>query len=272
MFKIFAHPKLYFKSFKHRCYHVCACVMSQNKVRDNLTAEMENNAEDYITVTDISEEDIKEDVQHNLFIHLKSAKNLPPKKNNGTTDAFVKFSLGQKVVHKTKTIPKDLNPAWDDSFLIVVPDLSSNLDIKIYHQNLVKDDLIGTVTLELSSLLQNQTQEKELEINSTSSKVLYYDGASHPPVLVVSINLVSLPTPDFNPQQRPVSASSNILKNLSPSKSNTLLFPPSPNLARKKKSICGFSPEGGVLSVAIIEGRNFEEAISDNRQVYLKFW
>ena len=264
MFDIFAHPKLDFKSFVHRCYHDLACVMSQNKVTDKLTAQMENNAEENITVTDKSEEDIKENVQHSLFIHLKSAKNLPPKKLNGTTDAFVKFSLSQKVVHKTKTIPKDTNPVWDDSFLIVVPDLSSNLDIKIYHQNLVKDDLIGTVALELSSLLQNQTQEKELEINSTSCKVLYYDGAAHPPVLLVSLNLVSLPT--SVPQ-------SSILKNLSPSKSNTLLFPPSPNVTRKKKSTCGFSPEGGVLCLAIIEGRNFEEANnSENRQVYLKFW
>ena len=272
MFKIFAHPKLYFKSFEHRCYHDLACVMSQNKVTDILTADMDNIAEDCISVTDVSEGDVKEDVQHNLFIHLKSAKNLPPKKHNGTTDAFVKFSLGQKVVHKTKTIPKDLNPVWDDSFLIVVPDLSSNLDIKIYHQNLVKDDLIGTVTLELSSLQQNQTQEKELDINSTSSKVLHCDGA--PPVLVVSINMVSLPTTDYQPTSlRPASSSSNILKNLAPSKSNTLLFPPSsPNLTRKKKSTCGFSPEGGVLSVAIIEGKHFEEAIGENRQVYLKFW
>lgn len=272
MFNIFTHPELNFKSLEHRCYHDLACVMSQNKVTDNLTADMDNIPEDRISVTDItiSEDDVKEDVQHNLFIHLKSAKNLPPKKHNGTTDAFVKFSLGQKVVHKTKTIPKDLNPVWDDSFLIVVPDLSSNLDIKIYHQNLVKDDLIGTVTLELSSLQQNQTQEKELEINSTSSKVLHYDGA--PPVLVVSINMVSLPTSDYC-LQRPASASSNILKTLAPSKSNTLLFPPSsPNLTRKKKSTCGFSPEGGVLSVAIIEGRHFEEAIGENRQVYLKFW
>ena len=272
MFDIFAHPKLYFKSFLHRCYHDLACVMSQNKVTDKLTVKMENNAEENITVTDKSEEDIKENVQHSLFIHLKSAKNLPPKKHNGTTDAFVKFSLGQKVVHKTKTILKDTNPVWDDSFLIVVPDLSSNLDIKIYHQNLVKDDLIGTVALELSSLLQNQTQEKELEINSTSCKVLYYDGAVHPPVLIVSLNLVSLPTSECN-LQWPVSTQSSILKNLSPSKSNTLLFPPSPNVTRKKKSTCGFSPEGGVLCLAIIEGRNFEEANNnENRQVYLKFW
>ena len=272
MFDIFAHPKLYFKSFLHRCYHDLACVMSQNKVTDKLTAKMENNAKENITVNDISEEDIKENVQHSLFIHLKSAKNLPPKKHNGTTDAFVKFSLGQKVVHKTKTIPKDTNPAWDDSFQIVLPDLLSNLDIKIYHQNLVKDDLIGTVTLELSSLLQNPTQEKELEINSPSCKVLYYGGAAHPPVLVVSLNLVSLPTSECN-LQWPVSTQSSILKNLSPSKSNTLLFPPSPNVTRKKKSTCGFSPVGGVLSLAIIEGRNFEEDNnSANRQVYLKFW
>ena len=30
--------------------------------------------------------------------------------------------------------------------------------IKVFHQNLVKDDLIGSVSLELSSLPHNQTQ------------------------------------------------------------------------------------------------------------------
>ena len=48
----------------------------------------------------------KDDIEYRLFIHLKCAKNLSVRKQNGSVNAFVKFLLGSKVVHKIKVINK----------------------------------------------------------------------------------------------------------------------------------------------------------------------
>ena len=84
----------------------------------------------------VDHKDCIEDFKYILFVHLKYAKNLPMRTNkitktNESIDSFVKFVVGQKVVHKTKTVVKDSNPTWDESFMIVVPDLSTNLEIKV---------------------------------------------------------------------------------------------------------------------------------------------
>ena len=84
--------------------------------------------------------DCTEDLKYNLFIHLKCAKNLPmrankiTKSNKECVDSFVKIVLGQKVVYKTKTIVKDSNPSWDETFMMVLPNLSSNVEIKVNHE------------------------------------------------------------------------------------------------------------------------------------------
>ena len=94
--------------------------------------ETELSEEQTLTpIEDVEVENPFEDVQYNLFVNIKSAKNLPAKKQNGFSDSFVKCVLGQKVVYKTKTVVKDLNPIWDESFMTLVNDLSSNLEFKV---------------------------------------------------------------------------------------------------------------------------------------------
>ena len=107
-----------------------------------------------------------EDLEFRLFIHLKSARNLSTKKP-GSVSAFVKFLLGQKVVHKTKTV-KDFNPTWDESFMFVLPDLSQNLEIKVVNHSIMKDELIGFHQLDLTSLEQT-TAEKVRKQNTLFS-------------------------------------------------------------------------------------------------------
>ena len=105
---------------------------------------MENNSnksDNFDLHSLVDQNDCNEDVKYNLFVHLKCAKNLPLRTNKITkitqttqkepVDSFVKFALGQKIVHKTKIIVKNSNPTWDESFMIVVPDLCSNLEIKV---------------------------------------------------------------------------------------------------------------------------------------------
>jgi Ca2+-dependent lipid-binding protein len=35
------------------------------------------------------------------------------------------------MVYKSKTIAKELNPTWDETFNITVEDLATNLDLKV---------------------------------------------------------------------------------------------------------------------------------------------
>ena len=195
---------------------------SEEEETENLLENLVDNEEEDITINAAApsvlnpetEENINvcvptptlsEEVKFNLFVHLKCAKNLPVKKQNGSTDAFVKFVLGQKVVHKTKTITKDSNPAWDECFLVVVPDLSSKLEIKVYNHQpgiLVKDDLIGSHLLELSSLEQNNSLERDLSILAPATLGLGPDPAAAAAHLVVSLNLVALAASDCAHQAR----------------------------------------------------------------------
>jgi Ca2+-dependent lipid-binding protein len=46
-------------------------------------------------------------------------------------DPYVKFFLKGRLVHKSKTIYKDLNPSWDEKFIINIDDLAMPLELKV---------------------------------------------------------------------------------------------------------------------------------------------
>ena len=51
--------------------------------------------------------------------------------STGTSDPYVKFSLGKKVVYKSRTILKNLNPKWDEQLSIPVEELSRPVGVKV---------------------------------------------------------------------------------------------------------------------------------------------
>ena len=51
---------------------------------------------------------------------------------------------------KTKTINNDLNPKWDEEFLIKVDPEKHKLLIKVYDENYLKDSFLGRIELILS--------------------------------------------------------------------------------------------------------------------------
>ena len=50
---------------------------------------------------------------------------------------------------------RELNPVWEDIFLVVLEELTSPLEVKVYSHNLVKDDLLGQHSVDLTSLPLN---------------------------------------------------------------------------------------------------------------------
>ena len=68
-----------------------------------------------------------------LHVHLKQGYDLAAKDANGLSDPYVKFFLRgtNKAAHKSKTVYKDLNPVWDERFVIPVEDPFVPIDIKV---------------------------------------------------------------------------------------------------------------------------------------------
>ena len=121
------------------------------------------------------------------------------RKQHGTSDPFVKFVVGSKLVHKTKTVKGELNPVWDEVFVVVLAELASPLEVKVYSQNLVKDDLLGQHSLDLSCLPLNTALHTSLPLHGQ---------AQPPPELVLSLNLVRLPASEC---PTPVRSNSGLL-------------------------------------------------------------
>ena len=114
----------------------------------------------------------------------------------------------------------------------------------------MKDDFIGSHQLDLTSI--QGSQEREMEITTTDSTEV-----SQSPVLIVSLNLLAIPASDC-------------VQDLSSSKSNTLLFPPSSPGPTKRRKLTGQNTNSAILSVAIIGGTDLVDELHEAREVYLK--
>ena len=51
--------------------------------------------------------------------------------NIGTSDPYVKFKLGSKVIYRSKTVYRDLNPIWEEDFDVHLDDLNTPLHIRV---------------------------------------------------------------------------------------------------------------------------------------------
>ena len=68
---------------------------------------------------------------YSCVVHLKAGHDLSIKDSCGTSDPYVKFFHDGKMVYKSKTVYKDLNPFWDETFDLIIEDVSVPLDIKV---------------------------------------------------------------------------------------------------------------------------------------------
>ena len=68
---------------------------------------------------------------YHLHVCLRNGRELIAKDSSGTSDPYVKFYWRNKQVFKSKTIDKDLNPVWDESFILAIDDPFVPLEIKV---------------------------------------------------------------------------------------------------------------------------------------------
>lgn len=48
------------------------------------------------------------------------------------SDPYVKFKLGGRLVYKSRTVYRDLNPIWDESFTVPIEDPFIPIGIKVF--------------------------------------------------------------------------------------------------------------------------------------------
>ncbi|KAI8423758.1 hypothetical protein MSG28_012782 [Choristoneura fumiferana] len=65
-----------------------------------------------------------------LRVHLKRGQNLVAMDKNGTSDPYVKFKVGGRLLHKSKIVYRDLNPVWDECFTVPIEDPFTPVQIK----------------------------------------------------------------------------------------------------------------------------------------------
>ncbi|KAK6178984.1 hypothetical protein SNE40_011446 [Patella caerulea] len=97
-----------------------------------------------------------------VTIVLVSGKNLVPMDDNGLSDPYVKFRLGNEK-YKSKFKSKTLNPSWLEQFdLRMFDDQTSQLEITIFDHDVTgKDDFMGRAMIDLASLAGEKTHTLE---------------------------------------------------------------------------------------------------------------
>ncbi|XP_063222777.1 multiple C2 and transmembrane domain-containing protein isoform X3 [Bacillus rossius redtenbacheri] len=92
--------------------------------------------------------------QHSFFqlrVHLRRGLDLVARDKSGTSDPYVKFKVGGRLLYKSKTIYRDLNPVWDETFLLPIEDPFMPVHIKVFDYDWgLQDDFMGSAYLDLT--------------------------------------------------------------------------------------------------------------------------
>ncbi|XP_072324799.1 multiple C2 and transmembrane domain-containing protein 2-like [Scyliorhinus torazame] len=104
-----------------------------------------------------------------LTVQLKEGRNLVIRDRCGTSDPYVKFKLAGKTLYKSKIMYKNLNPRWDETFVVPIKNLNQKLYVKVYDRDLATDDFMGSAYLSLNDLEVNSTIQKELQLDDPNS-------------------------------------------------------------------------------------------------------
>ncbi|XP_072160586.1 multiple C2 and transmembrane domain-containing protein isoform X2 [Bemisia tabaci] len=100
-----------------------------------------------------------------LRVHLRRGKDLVARDKSGTSDPYVKFKVNGRLMYKSKTIYRDLNPQWDESFTLPVEDVFTPVHIKVFDYDWgLQDDFMGASFLDLTALELGRAQDISLTL------------------------------------------------------------------------------------------------------------
>lgn len=64
-------------------------------------------------------------------MHLVSGHNLVAMDKSGTSDPYVKFKQGSRLLFKSRTVHKELNPIFDETFFVPIEDPFQPINVKV---------------------------------------------------------------------------------------------------------------------------------------------
>lgn len=106
--------------------------------------------------------------QHAFFqlrLHIRRGANLVAMDRCGASDPYVKVKCSGRLLHKSRTVHRDLNPVWDESVTLPVEDPFQSLTIKVFDYDWgLQDDFMGAAMLDLTQLDLGHPQDITLEL------------------------------------------------------------------------------------------------------------
>jgi len=109
------------------------------------------------------------EIYGNLKIKIIEGIDLKQEDWIGKSDPYVIARIGRRIF-KTKIVPKELNPKWDEQFrfLCYYP-VNEDLDLKVWDwDRLKKDDFLGEATIDLSRLKINEVLDETITLTRIS--------------------------------------------------------------------------------------------------------
>ncbi|XP_012229757.1 multiple C2 and transmembrane domain-containing protein isoform X7 [Linepithema humile] len=106
--------------------------------------------------------------QHAFFqlrLHIRRGANLVAMDRCGASDPYVKVKCSGRLLHKSRTVHRDLNPVWDESVTLPIEDPFQQLTIKVFDYDWgLQDDFMGAAQLDLTQLDLGHSQDIILEL------------------------------------------------------------------------------------------------------------
>lgn len=100
-----------------------------------------------------------------LRVHLKSGSDLVAMDKNGLSDPYVKFKVAGRLLHKSRTIHRDLNPIWDEVFVVPIEDPFQPVNVKVFDYDWgLQDDFMGAAKLDLTQLELGKAEEMTVKL------------------------------------------------------------------------------------------------------------
>ncbi|KFV82533.1 Extended synaptotagmin-3, partial [Struthio camelus australis] len=113
-----------------------------------------------------------------IRVHLLEAENLVQKDNflgaiRGKSDPYALLRVGT-VQYRSKTVSRDLNPLWNETFEFVVHEVpGQDLEVDLYDEDPDKDDFMGSLLISLADVMNDRTVDEWFPLSKTTSGHLH---------------------------------------------------------------------------------------------------